>query len=293
MKNENLSIFWNNLREKLSKVDVKMYLYALGVIAAIVMIIITSNTYSKYGAVQRDGKYYLDLQKIASDYGINLNPVVEEAADYSTNEDANLTEDLSRSLYLTNLYLEQNGLTDPTARGKILADIIFNYQEQLTGKKYTLDNLNIIREENKESLQEYYEDIYNTFGNYGKELDKIPENLMTKYQNTDALDENNFDTAWKEMMEGLQKHINASNNLINNLISIPTTEKASSYHLDLINILSKQLAYYKSLQQINTDPAKYILLNGETFTEDFQDKLTSIANSLYIYFLSFGVKMHN
>ncbi len=288
MKNENLSIFWNNLREKLSKVDVKMYLYALGVIAAIVMIIITSNTYSKYGAVQRDGKYYLDLQKIASDYGINLNPVVEEAADYSTNEDANLTEDLSRSLYLTNLYLEQNGLTDPTARGKILADIIFNYQEQLTGKKYTLDNLNIIREENKESLTDYHEAIRRASTDYASELKTVSENPFDT-TNESFIDENNIDALWEEIKTSLQNNINASNNFINALISIPATERGSEYQLQLINLISKQIAYYQSLRQVSADPAKYLLINGDVFTEDFKNELDYILKSFSNYFTSFDL----
>ncbi|HPX52326.1 MAG TPA: hypothetical protein PLE26_00870 [Candidatus Paceibacterota bacterium] len=293
MKNEKLAISWNNFREKLSKVDLKIYLYALGAIAVIVLIIITSNNYSKYGSIQKDGKYYLDIQKIAADYGIDLNPITTNAIDYANNEDANVTEDLSRSLYLTNLYLEQNGMTDSTARGQILADIVFAYQEQVIGNKYTLGNLNIIREENKESLQEYYEDIYNAFDKYGKELGSIPTNPFAKYQNTDSIDENTFDLAWKEMIDNIQKNINANNNLINNLISIPATENGATHQLELINIISKQTAYYKSLQQINTDPVKYLLLSGKDFMENFQNELTSTVNSLYIYFSSFGVKLNN
>lgn len=293
MKNEKLAIFWNNFREKLSKVDVKIYLYALGAVAVIVLIIITSNNYSKYGSIQKDGKYYLDIQKIAADYGIDLNPITTNAIDYANNEDMNVTEDLSRSLYLTNLYLEQNGMTDSTARGQILADIVFAYQEQVIGNKYTLNNLNIIREENKESLQDYYEDIYSAFDKYGKELDNISTNPFAKYQNTDSIDENTFDLAWKEMIDNIQKNINANNNLINNLISIPATENGATYQLELINVISKQTAYYKSLQQINTDPARYLLLSGENFMENFQNELASTANSLYIYFSSFGVKLNN
>lgn len=288
MKNENLSIFWNNLREKLSKVDVKMYLYALGVIAAIVMIIITSNTYSKYGAVQRDGKYYLDLQKIASDYGIDLNPPVEEGVDYVNNEDTNLTEDLSRSLYLTNLYLEQNGMTDPTARGKILADIIFNYQEQLTGKKYTLDNLNIIREENKESLTDYHEAIRRASTDYASELKTVSENPFDT-TNESFIDENNIDALWEEIKTSLQNNINASNNFINALISIPATERGSEYQLQLINLISKQIAYYQSLRQVSADPAKYLLINGDVFTEDFKNELDYILKSFSNYFTSFDL----
>ncbi|MEA4910888.1 hypothetical protein SDC9_21726 [bioreactor metagenome] len=291
MKNENLAVFWNNLRDKLSKVDIKIYLYALGVIAAIVMIILTSNSYSKYGNVKKDGKFYLDIQKIASDYGINLNPTVEEGKDYTNNTDANLTEDLSRSLYLTNLYLEQNGMTDPTARGKILADIIFNYQEQLVGKKYTLDNLNIIREENKESLQEYYDDIYNTFQIYGQELNKLPKNPFSSYSNATSIDENTFLSLWEEMKNMMQKNININNTLINNLISIPATERGATYQLELINLISKDIAYYNSIQQIDADPAKYILINGDLFAEDFQKELSNTALLFFNYFNEFNVKM--
>lgn len=291
MENEKLSIFLDNLRDKLSKVDIKIYLYALAAIAAIVVIISTSNSYSKYGSVQRDGTFYLDIQKIASDYGINLNPQEEENVDYVSGEDANLTEDLSKSLYLTNLYLEQNGMTDPAARGKILADIIFNYQDQLVGNKYTLDNLNIIREENTESLQEYYEDIHGAFIDYGKELKTIPKSSIGNYTNLDSIDEDTFNILWKEVTKSAQESITASHNLINKLISIPATERGATYQIQLINSMSKQIAYYKSLQQISIDPAKYILVKGDTFAEDFEEELSSIATSLFNYFSEFNVKM--
>lgn len=291
MNNEKFAIFLDNLRDKLSKVDIKIYLYALGAIAAIVLIVLTSNSYSKYGSVQRDGKFYLDIQKIASTYGINLNPDTEEGENYIDNEDANLTDDLSKSLYLTNLYLEQNGMVDPALRGTILADIIFNYQDQLVGNKYTRDNLNIIREENKESLQDYYEDIYNAFSVYGQALSKLPTNPFSNYKNRDSIDDNTFNSLWEEMRDVMQENINVNNHLINNLISIPTTERGAEYLLKLINLISKEIAYYKSIQQIDTDPAKYLLVNGDMFAEDFQKELSEIARLLFNYFSEFNIKM--
>lgn len=294
MKQNKLKIILDKTKKILSNVSLKTYLYALGAVAIIALIIINTSSYSKYGkygSVKGDGKYHLDIEKIAKDYNININPEESEMVDYLNNPDANFTEDLSKSLYLTNLYLEQNGMTDSTLRGKILANIVANYQSQISGKKYTKENLNIIRKENKAELENYYKEVKEAFDNYSSKLKSINITFIDEYANYPEVNDTLVDKIRDEMLTNLQKSISATHDLINNLISIPATERGAEYQLNIINLFSKQIAYYQSLRDIDTDPAKYLILNGDIFVNNFENDLISALEPLYLYFEEFGVEV--
>lgn len=284
MKENKFAEILDKAKEVLSHVNIKIYLYAIASIAIIVVILINITSPSKYGTIKKDGKFYLNIEKIASDYGIDLNNQNSSSDSYIDNTDKNLTQDLSQSLYLTNLYLEQNGMSDPTARGKILKDIIFNYQSKLTGKEYTKSDISIVREENKDNLQGYYEDIKNALSKYKSNF------VLNDYSKSNPANTTELVVIKNKVITDTEKNIKITDEVVSDLLSIPATERGATYQLGLINLFAKQSVYLQSLNQLDSDPAKYILLNGDKFIENYSKELKGIDDSFSNYFKEFGIK---
>ncbi len=285
MENENI---WTRLREVLSNVSLKTYLYAIGVMAVLIAILINVTGPSKYGSVHKDGKFYLNIDQIAADYGLDLSEDGDiGSVDYTNSIDHNLTQDLSQSLLLTNMFLDQNGLTDPTAKGQILANIILEYQKQAKGKIYTEKDLNVIRNDDLESIREYYTDINRALTNYKKSIQNLNLTDISQYSSNPS--EENIVSMKAAITSNALKKIAINNSFINDLISIPTTSTGATYQLQLINLISQQNVYIKSLLYIDTDPAKYVLNNGESFEQKFDSDISSIIDSFNNYFRSSGL----
>ncbi len=288
MNQNKIALILERAREVFSNVNLKVYLYALATIAVIGVILINVSSPSKYAYTKNNNKeMYIDIEKIARDYNLIDENEDENRINYNENIDANITEDLSKSLYYTNLYLEQNGITDPTLRGKFLANIILSYESQVSGRKYTKSDLKIIREENKENLQDYYDNIRNSFDTYNSSI----KSANTKYST--PANEAEWTALRNSVNADLQKTVDATKNLISNLLSIPATEQGADYQIQLINIFSKQIAYLQSLMQIEIDPGRYLLTNSEMFITNLKPDLISVATSFYDYFKRFGVKIRN
>lgn len=281
MQNES---FWTRLREILSNVELKTYLYALGAIAIIIAIIINVSGPSKYGRVKKDGKFYLNIEQIANDYGLNLkeeNPNI----DYANNTDKNLTQDLTNSLILTGLFLDQNGMTDKDAKGQIFANIVKEYQKQSKGKIYTKSDLAIIRGEDKNSLSEYYSDIDNAVAKYFSDIKNMNLNNNTDnlIKNT-SLSEEKIVKVRSSISSDILKSIAVNDLFIEKLLSIPATNEGAIYQLQLINLISEENTYLKSLAYIDTDPAKYVMIDGDNFESKLSLNMTSILNAFGDYF---------
>lgn len=268
----------------MSNVNLKTYIYAIGAVAVIIAILINVTGPSKYGSIRKDGKFYLNIDQIAADYNLDLSQNLEIDSDYINGVDNNLTEDLTKSLLLTNIFLEESGLTDSTVRGKILADIILNYQKQAKGKVYTDDDLNIIRNNDKNSKQEYFTDINRALNNYKASIKNLNMFDVSEYINnvTDA----NIINAKASITANILRLIEVNTSFINDLISIPATVDGAVYQLQLINIIYQQNVYLKSLMYIDTDPAKYILNNGDIFEQKFDSNISSIMDSFNKYFMN-------
>ncbi len=292
MKKINFDVFLSKARNLLLKIDLKIFLSALAVLVVIVFLIITTQNYSRYGTVKKDGLYYIDIESIARDYGIDLSETDIDFYDYYTeNGDNNFSYDLSKSLYLTNLYLEENGVTDSELRGKILANIVLAFQEQVSGKKYSLENLNIIRSEDINNITDYYLEINQALETYLEESAKENIDILGKYPDETPVDNVFLSKIETETKSSIQKNIYITKNFIEKLISIPATEKGAEYQLKLINLFSKQEAFFQALHDIDTDPAKYVLLE-EDFIENFQTELVSHLEDFYYYFNSFNIEIN-
>lgn len=286
-----MQIFWERLREVFSHTSLKTYIYAIGTIAVIAMILINVTGPGKYGTVKKDGKFYLDLDQVAGEYGLDLNSDTNQSnIDYVNGSDNNLTQDLSRSLLITNMYLEQNGMTDPTARGEVLANIAREYQKQATGKLYTESDLNIIRQEDKSSIQSYYNELNSALNNYIKNTKSLNLIDINKaYGSKTSFTETDIVEMKAAITSNILKLTETNSNFINTLIGIPATSVGATYQLQLINLLVKQNAYLRALAQIETDPAKYLMLNGDTFDTSFKSDLLSINDAFISYFKKYGV----
>lgn len=283
MENENV---WSRLREVLSNVDLKTYLYAIGAIAVIIAILINVTGPSKYGSVKKDGKFYLNIEQIASDYGLDLSESANESVDYVNNTDHNLTQDLANSLILTGIFLDQNGMTDKNAKGEILANIVKEYQKQAKGKIYTNNDLNVIRNTDKTALQDYYNNIDSTVQKYFNNMKNINEISTSNYytENESNINEEKVVNMRGAISANLLKMVDINISFINELVSIPATNEGAVYQLQLINLISEQNAFLKSLAYIDTDPAKYVMLDGDNFNMKFSSDMTSILNTFGDYF---------
>lgn len=291
MVNNKMRIFLDKLREVLSHVNLKTYLYGIATVAVIAMILINVTGPSKYGSVKKDGKFYLDIDQVAKDYGFDLNQEGENFIDYVNSSDNNLTQDLSRSLLITNMYLEQSGMTDANARGEVLANIAKEYQKQALGREYTENDLNIIREENTQSIQDYYDSLNSAIKDYTFNLKNININDLSKiYSNKTEFTESDLVNMKSIISANVLKITEINNNFINTILGIPATKAAAAYQLQLINLISKQNTYIKALAQIEIDPAKYVLINGDLFESSFKTDLSSINEQFLEYFKKYKIK---
>ncbi len=278
---------WDKLREVLSHVNIKTYIYGILVLGVLIMILINVKDANKYGHLNKNGKFVLDIENVARDYGLDIeNKENKTNIDYVNNNENNFTEDLSRSLFLTNLYLEQNGMTDPNARGQVLAGIISNYKEQIRGQIYTDKDIKIALEDTKENVSKYYYNIKTVLTEYSIKV-KESEKIRNELENTANIESvNNL----KLLLERyINNTINSNEVLINDLLKIEATKSGATYQLQLINLFAKENIFLKSLIQIETDPAKYLILGGESYTTTFENDFLSIDGAFSRYFKSFGI----
>jgi hypothetical protein len=298
--------FLNKTKHLLQQVSIKTYLY--GILVMVVLIFILTQTKSNnknylsdnknntcrdiYGNMvtidPKNGESCIMIDQIAKDYGIDLSGTKYDTnSDYVNNPNNNLTYDLSQDLIMTNLYLQQNGVTDEVTRGKVLADVLLKYKAQAEGNIQTLSALNVTREENFNSYQEYYNQVSSAFQKYGE---KISESI-NKYKSIDnsKLVLNSDGTMPNVVSDQINKKINANLELINSLISIPATVGGASYQLEIINLLEEQNAYMQSLIKIQTDPMKFLALGGDNYLNNFETSFTKAINDFLNYFKSLGV----
>jgi len=272
------------IRKLLSETSLKTFLYGILIVGILIAVLFLSKENNKYGytmtnskdqtcydadgnQISAPGKYCLDIAGAAKDYGLNLNDSsnTNTAIDYTNDPNNNLTLDMSQDLILTNLYLKQNGVTDPTDRGKILAKIITNYQDSAQGKVYTVKDLNLNRGEDINSIKSYKQDLYNAFSKYNTDL------------------KNNKST-------DVSTYLSINNNFINSLISIPATKSGSEYQLRTLNLISNLNAYISSIPDVYSDPVKYLALGGDNYLDTFNKTILKINSDMEIYFNKFGVK---
>lgn len=287
----------SKIREKLAKVDLKSYLYVLGIIAVIVVVVSMTNNEPKYGKKDKDGVYQLDLKKIAEMYNLDIDDYdvakIEEpyTNDYVYDYDKNTTKDLTTSLYATSLFMDQNGLTDPTLRGKILADIILEYKRKIDGKIYEERDLSVIRNDDKNSISEYQNEIKEAIDEYDKSFKDITFKDIDSYK---EMTDSNVASIKGDIVSNTMSIIDANDFLINKLLSIVATKDGAYYQIALINSLSKLNSFLITTAYLESDPMKFLLLDSNVDTSQLKenedeskkyfDSIEENTNNLINYF---------
>lgn len=273
MSQNNEESFIEKVKHLMSQVSIKTYLYALLVIGAIILIInnvklgnkdyiVKKNSDTEcrdpYGKIikidPQKGEGCVDIFGAAKDYGIDLGYIDTTTNTNTDNiKNENLTVNMSQDLALTNVYLEQNGIIDDTKKGELFYKIIENYKNNSNENRYTINDLKIIDNTNKEDIILYRKNIY----------------LVILYYLTETKNISDFD---------MKKKISFNKGIINNLIKIPAIEEGSVYQLKLINLLAEQNSYFDATNKINTDPIRYLTIGGDNYINDFKTELESIID---------------
>ena len=295
--------FLEKVKHLLSQISIQTYLYALLAIGAIILIVNNARLGNKDYLVNKNsetmcrdplgktikidpskGEGCIDIFGAAKDYGIDLSYIDNTKPNANTGNDNNITYDMSKDLILTNIYLDQNGITDSTTKGKILANVVSSYSSQISGKIYTKSDLNLSREENKNSYISYYNDIANAIIKYNSDITDY--NTIHTADNISSLSDNALLDRVKTNMNEL---IKINNDFINTLISIPATNSGSVYQLKIINLLSNQNVYLESLGDIFGDPMKYLVLGGDAYLKKVNSDFENTMNDFINYFKSLGI----
>lgn len=178
--------------------------------------------------------------------------------------DANLTFDLSQDLVLTNIVLQQSGVSDTVTRGKILTDIIEKYKTQFLSDTYNESDISLTRNEDRESLLSYYEEIAGILANYTEKLNAVSNG-------------------------NIEQVYSLNDNIIKTLIATPATKVGAQYQLKLINIFARQNAFITSAGELNTDPVKYLALGGDSYKETYKKEIVEAIDDFISYFKSLNI----
>jgi hypothetical protein len=258
---------WDKLREVLSHVNIKTYIYGILVLGVLIMILINVKDANKYGHLNKNGKFVLDIENVARDYGLDIddkNTYYTAEINYMKDPDANLTFDLSQDLVLTNIVLQQSGVSDTVTRGKILTDIIEKYKTQFLSDTYNESDISLTRNEDRESLLSYYEEIAGILANYTEKLNAVSNG-------------------------NIEQVYSLNDNIIKTLIATPATKVGAQYQLKLINIFARQNAFITSAGELNTDPVKYLALGGDSYKETYKKEIVEAIDDFISYFKSLNI----
>lgn len=279
----------NKLIEKikhlLSQVSIHTYLYALLVIGAIVLIVSNTKLGNKDYLINKNsdqvcrdphgkvikidpnkGEGCVDIFGAAKDYGIDLSSVDTNNPGVNENSEGNLTVDMSQDLALTNIYLDQNGITDPTEKGRFLTNVILSYKNNIQSDSYTVSNLDLSRGEDTASYKEYYNDLTKAFNDYNSK--------MKNFGKSDTV---------KDL-------ITINKSFIDALLKISATRSGAIYQVEILNLIEKQNTYLSSLTTIDSDPFKFLALGGEDYMTYFNKDMNKVGSDFKKYFNNLGIK---
>lgn len=278
--------FIEKIKHLLSQVSIQTYLYALLAIGAIILIVSNARLGNKNYIVNKNsdtecrdphgkvvkidpskGEGCVDIFGAAQDYGIDLGYIDNtNISNTDTKKDENLTVSMSQDLALTNVYLEQNGITNPEEKGRFLSDIILNYKNDAMANVYTISNLNTSRNEDSSSYNEYYNDLTAAFTDYNTKIKNFGKNST------------------------VNDLIGINKSFIDDLLKISTTKSGAKYQVELLNLLENQNTYLKSLTTIDSDPIRFLVLGGEEYMTSFNKEMNKINSDFKKYFNNLGIK---
>jgi len=157
-------------------------------------------------------------------------------------ENLTQTEKFSRELFTTVATLSQSGQLDQAtidALGNSLAEKI---QNSIPEKIYILFDLNIIESNTKQTIQKYSDTFDNIFikKHIGKGVPAILQEFITNEENISILLE-------------LNPIIDEANQIINELVKMPTPRSLSLLHLNLINSFQRIMENISDIKLFDSD----------------------------------------
>lgn len=279
------NIYIEKIKHLLSQVSIQTYLYALLAIGAIVLIVSNTRLGNKDYLVNKNsseecrdprgqtikidpskGEGCIDIFGAARDYGIDLSYMDTNNPSANANNDGNMTVNMSQDLALTNIYLEQNGITNPEEKGYFLSNVILGYKNNIQTDFYTISNLDISRNEDSASYNEYYNDLTKAFNDYNSKMKNFGKN-----SNVNDL-------------------IGINKSFIDTLLKISAPRSGAIYQIELLNLIEKQNTYLNSLTTIDSDPFKFLVLGGEDYMISFKKDLSKVDSDFKKYFNNLGIK---
>lgn len=252
----------------IEKNKIKNIFVGILLVAGIIYLIIFTNNNKGYNFI-KSGKFDLSkaMQTAQDEYGLSSSDNTStnnKSKDYFNNDNNNLTNDLTYSVVMTNLYLDKANLSSTTTKNEAINEIYSNYKQLAKGKKYSESDLKIIKQESQEDIKSYTKNTQDEIILMQKSL----SNTKKTVQNT----------------------INIYQKTLDDLLAMNVPSSATQLHLRLINLLSMDVSYLNSLTKLDSDPMIYLLIGGGDYNKYSTSEFVSILKSFREYFISKGIK---
>ena len=245
----------------------------IGIIFALVLFTNTKNTEKQKNFLTNDNRFNLALAMngVRLKYGLQSNSTTEsedlELKDYVNDQNLNLSDDLTDSLILANIYLNLNKTIDSTStRLGVINNIYNDYRTMAKGKIYTENDLNIIKNETIKDILLYSKNLEIIVLNFKKQI-----------------------SSWNNKKD-ISILINIYQDTQNSLLSLAVPDTGKMELVVLINYFQKNVAYFKSLQTITSDPIKYSLLFYNNNSIQSANEFEAILLGIKKYFLTKDLK---
>jgi len=245
----------------------------VGIFFSLILFTNTKNTEKQKNFLTNDNRFNLALAMngVRLKYGLQSKSAPEsedlELKDYVNDQNLNLSDDLTDSLILANIYLNLNKTIDSTStRLGVINNIYNDYRTMAKGKIYTENDLNIIKNETIKDILLY-----------SKNLEIIILNFKKQISN------------WNNKKD-ISILINIYQDTQNSLLSLAVPDTGKMELVVLINYFQKNIAYFKSLQTIKSDPIKYSLLFYNNNSIQTANEFNGILSAIKNYFLTKDLK---
>jgi len=211
------------------------------------------------------------MNKAGTKYGLSFledqNEIEQLPKDYVNDPSNNLSNDLTDSLILANVYLDLNETIDsPKTRLEVVNNVYNDYRTLAKGKIYNENDLKLLKNETSQDLLTYNQNLGEIILNFQKQI-----------------------STWNNQKD-IAILINLYQEALSNLLALSVPESGKTELLNLINYFQKNIAYFKSLTTIQSDPIKYSLLAYNNNAARSSQELKSILISLENYFVKKGIK---
>jgi hypothetical protein len=193
----------------------------------------------------------------------NMSPALKDASektvvtevDKKTLQDPNnITATFAKNVYTSSVYASQKGNVTEEQQKELADKIAQEASSKIVFTTYTIDDLKLIKTEDKASIKKYGNDL-------GKIYTKADSNNITRDDIAIIKAYNvNKDAS---VLEAFVVKKNVLETAITSLLAVPVPNSASTYHLRLINKLSDYKTIIDGLAQADTDPMRALIAFNE------------------------------